>query len=56
MSDYLITLIWLLDSEGKGFTILRNLGNYWPNDKVQHSRRTESSGPPMWEPHILHNH
>jgi len=37
----------LLDPEDEGITILRNVGNYLPNERVSHPRRTESLATPL---------
>jgi len=42
----------MLDTKDKGTTILWNMGNYQPNDRMSHTGILEYSSTPMWEPQI----
>jgi len=44
-----LTSSGLLDPEGEGITILRNVGNYLSNDRALYPRRMESWTTPVWE-------
>jgi hypothetical protein len=39
----------VLDHKEAGTTALENMGNYSPNDTVQHPRKLQSSGKQLWE-------